>query len=525
MNYKIILYSAVSLSLAAFMQGCSHAKEAKFLTTYITSWSGYENDPTKQYPIYAVHGSYPSEYQNRTPIDNPDMLIKANKSDVIAYAFLQVWNPSFESARGRSVPADWAGHLHSLDLWGDFSNLKVDDANKFNSFCVSTSHGNKISPECAAFNMGGELRQYLSPKNSDPYGEGQLDSFGAFTKLPTHAKKIISIGGANTPANKAISTATFDSIFANQEVFLNSLALWVQNPEFHLSGIDYDLEPPIDTNSGAQLPADQTQISDKYGNLFKLVQGTREKLGKDAYVAVTITVNKSYLEMINNAPAENGETGAWFKDISKYVDAVNIMTYDMHGPWDKSADPGAISHAMLAKPDASIVDMSKYAINYTTDEIIDLVVQNYQADPSKLQVGIATYGRGFSGVQPGVNASYPGFSQSWIGTAIFDSKYTNSEIGLLPYKSILALMKDDLSYKSYEVKNGDDVVASYMYSSSANSGQLVGYETPAMMDATCHLLNEKNIKGAILWSMDTDTASSANTDSSSLIDRYDRVCR
>lgn len=226
------------------------------------------------------------------------------------------------------------------------------------------------------------------------------------------------------------------------------------------------------------------------------MKASRQKLGKDAYISVTITVNKSYIEKINESVA-----GGWFKQISAYVDSVNLMTYDFHGPWNHSADPYTSVHAFLKQPDSSRKD--EFDINYAADEITTLVL-SYGLPKNKLQIGIAAYGRGYSAVMPGEDDKHPGFEQPWQGPSKFATKYTDQD-GLLPYKSIDKVVKD-LNYNIYhidaEIDNQSVISGSYLYHLTAK--QFVSYQSPQVVQAICQYVKDKQLKGAIMWSADTD---------------------
>ena len=156
---------------------------------------------------------------------------------------------------------------------------------------------------------------------------------------------------------------------------------------------------------------------------------------------------------------------------------------------------------MLTMPDQSFIPNPKgYAINYATSDIIDQVL-SYGIAPNKVQLGLASYGRGFANVNPGKNVNYPGFDQAWSGMSQFDAQYTN-QAGLLPYKSVPALMQT-AGYKSYDLKDKlGSITASYIYNSSTK--QLVGYLSKAAVKSHCDYAKSKGLRGAILWSMDTD---------------------
>lgn len=500
------------LPLVTAMLLCSSANAAK-LTTYLTEWSGY-GDSSSGYPAYPFDGSYPSAWNSTTVLSNSDMVDKVKVSDVVEFAFLQVWNQDLiNQYKGSGAKAEWLGVLHFDDLWGDLANSNVSDYAMWTGLCGSTL----TSGTCAAVQMSGTTGQLqvfdyaTADKGSNP---GQMDNFGAFLKLATNstARKVIAIGGANTLDNKSVSTQTFQTIFANQETFLNSLAAFMTGMQSHglgaTSGVDYDFEPPINADGGQKKP-DATTTQD-YLNLYNLVKATRAKLGDDAYVSVTITVNADYLDAINKSVA-----GGWFKQIQGSVNAINLMTYDLHGPWSLSDDPGAISHAMLKQPSNLT---HNYTVNYATTEVTEKVLA-YGVDPAKLQVGLASYGRGFAGVPAGSSANL-GFDQEWTGTAAFPTQYSNQS-GMLPYKFVNDLVKS--GYSQYDVLDTDSqVIASYLYSPSLK--QLVGYMSPILVDNTCAYIKSTGLQGAILWSADTD-ASYDGSQGMSLISEYSTKCR
>lgn len=461
------------------------------LTLYTSSWSMYGSTP------YEYDGAYKNgePYGQLKVVKNPQMVAQFNKADVVAWGFMQVWNSNDPNQAIYQVPSSWDGLMHFDDLW---SELPLEGAwifplptetKDFLKFCGENEGA------CSSIQMNGNTHKKELFHYTDQNGVGQLNSFGAFINSDKYkAKRIIAIGGANTLENKGISTHTFDAIFANQDKFLTQYKAWMDHFK-NLKGIDYDFEPPIDETTGGQLPADARTLQD-YKKLFQLVKASRQKLGKNAYISVTITVNKSYIETINNSVE-----GGWFKEISAYADAVNLMTYDFHGPWSHTADPYTSIHAFLKQPESARKDT--FDINYATEEIASQVL-SYGMPKNKLQIGIAAYGRGYSGVMPGTDQAHPGFEQAWQGPSKFGSQYTNQD-GLLPYKSIDKVVKD-LHYQIYhvnaEIDNQSIISGSYIYNPTTQ--QFVGYQSPEVVKGICQYVKSKQLKGAILWSADTD---------------------
>lgn len=501
-NFKKIVLPIIAASLLPLTAQAS-------LTLYTTSWSMYGENP------YEYDGAYKNgqPYGKLTYVNNPDMVAQFNQADVIAWSFLQVWNNHDPNQAQYQIPSTWNGLMHFDDLWGELPlegswiSPLPPETKDFLTFCGANEGA------CAAVQTNGNTGVKELFVYTDQKGVGQLNSFGAFIQSNKYqAKRIIAVGGANTIENKGISTATFEAIFANQDKFLNQFKSWMNHFK-NLKGIDYDFEPPIDLQTGGQLPADEKTIAD-YKHLFELAKASRQTLGKEAYISVTITVNKDYLEKINQAV-----DGGWFKQISSYVNSVNLMTYDLHGPWSQSADPYTSVHAYLKQPDTGRKD--EFAINYATDSITAQVL-SYGMPKEKLQIGIAAYGRGYSGVEPGDDSNYPGFEQPWTGASHFPSSFSKQD-GLVPYNSVNKLIKE-LNYQSYSIYTVDEnnkslITGAYLYNSAAK--QFIGYQSPAVVKAVCDFVKANQLQGAIMWSADTDLPVS---NPNSLVASYKKAC-
>lgn len=492
---KRSLLTSLSISTLLVLQPVS----ALNLTTYVTEWSGYGSNQPGQYPAYPFDGSYPNSYHNTNRVANPDMQYKAQRSDVLAFAFLQVWNHNDPNQAPYLKDDAWDGQLHFDDIWGDLPSQAVpDEYQEWKNICADSSAGT-----CAAVQLNG-MTQQKELMNFNTTDIGQMNNFGAFLHLPTSAKKIISIGGANTLENGSISTWTYKAIFAHPDIFVQSLSQLVAATNNQIEGVDLDFEPPINA-SGATLKPDSQTLED-YKNLYNLVALIRQKMGAGFYISVTLTMNEGYLEYI-----QNSVSGGWFKSVSPYVDVINVMTYDMHGPWDQTSDPGALPHALLKVPSTLT---HTYAINYGAEDVTQKLLQSYGLPANKLQLGLAAYGRGFTGVPAG---AYHGLDQPWTGAAIFPAQDSNQE-GLLPYWAVSDLLKN-YGFQSYTVKDKDSsqVIGDYLY----NGNQFVGYEGTDEEQALCDYEQKNGLQGSILWSMDTDVKDESEN---SLINYYYAHC-
>ena len=197
------------------------------------------------------------------------------------------------------------------------------------------------------------------------------------------------------------------------------------------------------------------------------------------------------------------------------------MTYDLHGPWSLSSDPGTLPHALLSFPSVLAKDKSKYSINYGGEDVINMVL-GFGMPANKLQIGIASYGLGFAGVSPGTMVNYPGLDQPWTAPSHFDKTVTAQD-GNVPYKSIVALINQ--GYTMYNIQDGSaQTIGSYIYSDKAK--QFVGYESPDEIQSVCQFVKHKNLAGAFVWSMDSDSQDNApGQPDSSLIADFHADCQ
>lgn len=515
---KIIVGAAVSCTLVS-------AALAASLTAYTTEWQIYGNGSA--YPGYLYDGSYDGDgaySASAATVSNPDMVAQLNKVDIVPFSFLQAWNSQdpnqAQYLNAGGIGNKWDGVLHFSDLYGDLiSPTHTKDQSGDTALCkkfLSVSvNGSPTYPSCAAVQLdwaSGSNRLFQYTDNPWVGGRGSFDAFMNSTKY-SNTKRIIAIGGANTVENHSVSDYTYRAIFANTSLFINSLASW-RTAFPALAGVDFDFEPPIDA-SGAQKPIDASTVQD-YKNLLALITATRARMGAGFYISLTITPNLDFLAAIKDA-VDDPSKGNWYQQIYSQVDALNVMTYDLHGAWSTSADPRTAIHTYLVQPNyVGVAD--GFGITYGAVDVINAVI-GYGFRANKLQLGLASYGRAFGGVEAnGGILGLPGFNSSWsYAPSIYDlgTQYT-TETGYMPYKSIPSL----IAKEGYFSENVTDlstltVAGTYVYNPTAKI--FIGYEGPEEVVAACKLVKDKGLKGAILWSVDADLPVS---NPSSLITTY-----
>jgi chitinase len=172
----------------------------------------------------------------------------------------------------------------------------------------------------------------------------------------------VAIGGWNFNDPGPTVTAFSDMVNCaeNRTKFINEITHFMETYAF--DGLDLDWEYPSATDRGGK-PSDRE-------NYVLLTKDLRAAFGNRFGLSVTLPASYYYMQNFDVAGME------------EHVDFFNIMTYDLHGVWDKSptgAGPYIRPHTNLTEIEGSL----------------DLL---WRADvaPEKVNMGMAFYGRSFT---------------------------------------------------------------------------------------------------------------------------------
>jgi GH18 family chitinase len=205
-----------------------------------------------------------------------------------------------------------------------------------------------------------------------PSLQADIDLYRRVTYLKTidpDLKVFIAIGGwaYNDPGPTATTFSNLAASKEKQKTFFKSLVRFLAT--YNFDGIDLDWEYPVaDDRSGR--PEDYKNLPILLKNLKAALKNTG---GRDG-LSITLPASYWYLQHFD------------VKQISQHVDFLNVMTYDMHGTWDKGNKwLGAYlnAHTNLTEIKNSM----------------DLLWRN-DIPPEKVVLGMAFYGRAFTVVDP-----------------------------------------------------------------------------------------------------------------------------
>lgn len=303
-----------------------------------------------------------------------------------------------------------------------------------------------------------------SPSDS----RGHFNALREMKKKYPHIKTLISVGGWTWSDNFS-DVAASD---AGRETFAKSAAAFVS--KYGFDGIDIDWEFPVE--GGDNIPH---RPEDKQ-NYTLLLAKTREALNAQGQAE-----GKQYLLTIAGGPNVSFAKNTELKEMMKYLDFINIMSYDYHGGWENTTNHNAPLYANPNDPS----EFKNYCVEGTVNSYLDAGV-----NPQDLNLGLAFYGRGWTEVtskannglwQNGKAATATGYGLgTWEG-ACFD------------YWDII---------ENYVGKNGytryfDDIAkVPYLY----NGSNFISYDDSESIRAKLEFADSKNLGGAMFWEFSGD---------------------
>ncbi|KAI5723130.1 hypothetical protein M8J76_001722 [Diaphorina citri] len=168
-------------------------------------------------------------------------------------------------------------------------------------------------------------------------------------------------------------------------------------------------------------------------------------------------------------------------EISKYLDFINVMTYDFHGQWERQ-----VGHNSPLKPlEGATSYQKKLTVEYSAKEWV-----KQGAPKEKLMIGMPTYGRSFTLVDPtkfDIGAPASGGGEP--------GKYT-AEAGFMSYYEVCDFLKKDNTTLVWD--NEQQVPFAY------KDDQWVGFDDERSLKMKMDWLKEDGYGGIMIWSVDMD---------------------
>ena len=337
-------------------------------------------------------------------------------------------------------------------------------------------------------------------------GQGQFDSYkGNFGSLMALKKRypnlkiLPSIGGWTLS-----DPFFFFGDDAKRKVFVDSVEEFIRTWKF-FDGVDIDWEYPGGKGANPKL-GDPAKDGATYVTLMRELREMLDRVGAETgkRYELTSAIGSGYdkIGIINYA------------DAAQYVDRFNVMTYDFYGAWNNEPGHQAAlycgSHLEAARCQGTGKDSSgKDYTNkpdYNTDNAIKLMLAK-KVLASKLNVGVAMYGRGWSGVMP-ASLKIAGNPMSGTGAGAVKGTF---EAGVVDYWDILKRVlgsTNGTGVNGFQYGYDEQAQAPYVWNQS--TGELITYDNPRSVLAKGNYVRANGLGGLFSWEIDGDNGDILN---------------
>jgi chitinase len=285
---------------------------------------------------------------------------------------------------------------------------------------------------------------------AENWGRNNIKKFISLKTQNPDVKLLAAIGGWNFGSTQ-FSLLAADATLRNQ--FANNALKFLRTYGF--DGLDIDWEYP---NQRGGRSIDLVNFPLFLRDLYNVLKPN------GLLLTVAVTVTPSNAKLSYNIP-----------EVNKYVDFINLMTYDLNGSWN----PYTGLHSALYSGTGD----KSYELN------VDACVKYWisaGAPREKLILGLATYGRSFKLKDERSNGLYaaangPGTAGPWT-----------KEAGFMGYNEICY----------YNWNSTYDSVRKAVYASKGSDW--VGYDDVISISDKAYYILQNQLGGAMFWSLETD---------------------
>ncbi|GAB1598847.1 chitinase-3-like protein 1 [Argonauta hians] len=308
-------------------------------------------------------------------------------------------------------------------------------------FAFATLNGNQV--KTIEWNDPEMINEIVSLKNRNP-----------------SLKILLSVGGWGTDARKFTSMAL--SRWSRQQ-FVDSATRLLGR--FNFDGLDIDWEYPASANRGGK-------PDDKY-NFVLLLQQLRQKLTQRYLLTIAAAVSKQTVDAGYDVP-----------QIARNVDYIMLMSYDLHGAWEKLTGHLSPLYAKRGESNGRQYLNVDFAVRYWISK---------GAPVNKLIMGIPLYGRSFTLVDGQLNGMMAPAARAGNPGPILNTA------GVMSYQEICLI-------KSTWYRHWDN---EHQIPYLVRGNQWLGYEDKESIRLKSNYLVNKGLAGAMVWSLDFDDFNNA----------------
>ncbi|XP_055608797.1 chitinase-3-like protein 1 [Uranotaenia lowii] len=299
----------------------------------------------------------------------------------------------------------------------------------------------------------------------DPYldleenwGLGYVKRFNDLKKLNSELKTMAAIGGWNEKSLK-FSKVSADPVLRKK--FIDDCVKLCQT--FGFDGIDLDWEYPSQQDSPS--------LDDKDNHAIWLEE-FRVEFDRHGLLLSAAVASAEFSSGLSYHIAR----------VSAALDFINVMTYDLHGPWDFQTG----LNSPLYEGPADVTERQK---QMNTNASIQYWLSQ-GADPKKIILGIPLYGRTFTLAREQEN--HIGAPINGPGMA---GPFTR-EPGFIGYNEFC----DMFAKENWDIHYSQEQVGFY----AVKGNQWIGFDNVETIEAKVQYMHDNDLGGIMVWSLETD---------------------
>ena len=403
---------------------------------------------------------------------------------LVGAALVAVGVPGSASAAPARVSV---GYFMSSDMYDGYypKDIPTADYTHINyAFAKPTSSG-----KCALWDPNADYLAAVSGANSvtgigDTNGQklrGNLNQLRELKAAHPGLKVSITIGGwtlsrffsdiASTAAKRTAFVSSCVSMFIKGNLPIAGSQGGAGAAKGIFDGIDIDWEFPV----GGGLDSNHHRAADRV-NATALFKEFRKQLA-----AYGKTTGKHYL-LTAAMPAGNvGDTHYELAKVGATLDWLNVMLYDIHGPWDATTDFDSPFKFDSADPAGS----SAYTVQGTVAYMLSKGVP-----ASKIVLGVPYYGYQYTSVQE----SGSGNGQLGLYRPFDAHNVTNPS-----YRRILSGTQT-----GYSTNWSNAAEEPWLWSATDHGGTFITYEDAASIGERVSYVKSNGLRGLMVWEISQD---------------------
>ncbi len=299
-----------------------------------------------------------------------------------------------------------------------------------------------------------EYRSDWNASSPEPAFWGNFKAFSDLKKKHPHIKTLISIGGW-TLSDTFSALAESPTARAN---FVENAIKFCKDYDF--DGVDIDWEyPGFAEHSGR--PQDKENFTLLLAELYQAAHAQ----GSELLVTIAAPAGPHHYKNIE------------VERIHKYVDWINLMTYDLHGPWGDSDNLVANHHAALFSSFGDARLSVAAAVAFYLEQGVPA---------KKLVLGMPLYGRVFANTN-GLHSAYNGAGGG-----------TTQEVGMRFFYDIKRNLSSD-----YHLLHDEQAQAPYLY--NPVNKELITFDDEESLRCKSQFIKNLGLGGAMVWELGLDT--------------------